>query len=74
MLTAKELLCLWRLITSYQHEKGETFEKVALDLVVEEVTEGDWRRKRAEIKKWCSQKDNESDKRNTMRTGEFDKT
>lgn len=54
-------------------DKGETIKKVASDLGVGEVTVGDWRRKRAEIEKWCSQKDNES-KRKTMKTGEFEKT
>lgn len=56
-------------------DKGETIKRVDADLGVGEVTVGDWKRKRADIEKWCSQKDNENDsKRKTMKTGEFEKT
>lgn len=37
----------------YLIDKRETIIKIALDLGVEELTVGDWRRKRNKIEKWC---------------------
>jgi transposase-like protein len=59
-------------------DQGETIKKVASDLGVGEVTVGDWRRKRAEIEKWFSQRasvcDSEILNRKTMKKGEFEQT
>ena len=41
-------------------DKGETFLKVAQDCGVRHVTVGDWKRNRAQIEKWCSERVNAS--------------
>lgn len=58
-------------------DNGETIKKVAAELGVGEVTVGDWRRNRAEIEKWCSQRatiGNVNNPRKTMKECEFEKT
>jgi hypothetical protein len=58
--------------------QGETIRKVTSDLGVGEVTVGDWKGKRGEIKKWCSQRASvsadENASRKTMKKREFEKT
>jgi transposase-like protein len=58
--------------------QGETIKEVASHIGVGEVTVGDWRRKRAEIEKLCSQRasvrDSENLSRKTMKKGEFEQT
>jgi transposase len=59
-------------------DQGETIKKVTSDLGVGEVTVGDWKRKRGENEKWCSQRASisadENASRKTMKKGEFEKT
>lgn len=59
-------------------DQGETMKKVASELGVGGATVWDWRKKRQEIEKWCSQRSvGNADAitvRKTMRKGEFEKT
>lgn len=59
-------------------DQGEPLKKVARELGVGEATVWDWRKKREEIEKWCSQRSlgtsSENIHRKTMRKGEFEKT
>lgn len=74
MLNGKELLSLETKLQAVNWlHKGETIKKVASDVGVGEVTVGDWRRKQAKIKNWRLKKD-ESDKQQTIKTREFEKT
>lgn len=59
-------------------DQGQTIKKVANELGVGEATVGDWKKKREEIEKWCSQRSagmgSENVHRKTMKKGEFEKT
>lgn len=56
-------------------DKGETLNKVALDLGVGRQTVGDWKKKRSEIESWCAKRPNynELDQRKSMKSGEHEK-
>lgn len=59
-------------------DQGQTLRKVASELGVGEATVWDWKKKREDIKNWCSQRLVENGSvnsiRKTMRKGEYEKT
>ena len=54
-------------------DQGETLKKVASDLGVGEVTVGNWRRKRAQIEEWVTQRAQSTGDKNIVKIGKYEK-